>query len=930
MRDHGDFESEPSGSEESEMQSISEDEESDSSLEVVDWMEELQWCLDDINSSGEFAAFRQYTVFPNPGLQIDGNITIPLPLLPRDAEAIKSVCREAPFGKGDQTLVDTSVRKTWELDHTQFQLVNPVWKPFLDTVVKHTSSSLGMLEVSIQPHKLLLYEQGSFFKRHKDSEKTPGMVGTLVICLPSQHQGGDVHLSFGSKSQVFSTAPTSTFDLTALGWFSDVTHEIKELVSGYRLVLTYNLIQTGSIKQSANFFKDQSQKLRQLLVKWQTKAPDIDRLLYPLEHQYSETSLSLRNLKGRDAAVCQCLLEVCSASGFYLFFANMTHRECEKWDSYYDDDDEDEGTSLDTIFTSDGTPISSNHYVDVEDILGGNIFEGRSPDSEDEGDFTGNESTPAAYRYHNTVAMIVPKRCLDQYLQHSAGRYVDNILSFLSKDLEQCQDSATKTSALSFMRKALQRNKNTPGITSSVIAQWAIKMNDDPLYQEAVKASIIGTSMNHETLKVVSHHLDSCFSDKPDAVVWDKWIGEMMNGVITLDGASSVLNSLEPLLQSQPLRSSFRHWALEKIYSRLQNKAQLFPADFGFIIDAIKSRRNDSEWIMTNLLPALTSSGTRELLYQILSAIFIMRTRPDFAAVEKKLFQSILESCYQKLSIGQGDFPAQPQFRSDQMVTYHRPSEELHKSSPLAQFTTLVDQSLSLRFPEQAVQLIEETTKSFSNKPTNWQGCNISLTSTVEFMNSVSTVLENQEVPVSDTLKSFFETLALHGIRKNLPTPPQKLPGWSHKPHKCHNGISCKDCESLNEFLVSTTEKVWRFPAAERRRSHIEHSLDRKLFKLETDRRGRTPYTLVVTKLGREYATDFARFQGTLQNLDKILAPLRRLFMRQVLGDSNYREMVMLESLRLDHEQSTVTGVKRPRSSADETDDVVYMGKRVK
>jgi len=33
---------------------------------------------------------------------------------------------------GDQTMVDDSVRKTWELDHTQFRLSNPRWQAFLD------------------------------------------------------------------------------------------------------------------------------------------------------------------------------------------------------------------------------------------------------------------------------------------------------------------------------------------------------------------------------------------------------------------------------------------------------------------------------------------------------------------------------------------------------------------------------------------------------------------------------------------------------------------------------------------------------------------------------------------------------------------------------------------------------------------------------
>jgi hypothetical protein len=49
--------------------------------------------------------------------------------------------------------------------------------------------------ISAQLYKLLLYEKGAFFKPHKDSEKTPGMFGTLVICLSSAHEGGDIVLT---------------------------------------------------------------------------------------------------------------------------------------------------------------------------------------------------------------------------------------------------------------------------------------------------------------------------------------------------------------------------------------------------------------------------------------------------------------------------------------------------------------------------------------------------------------------------------------------------------------------------------------------------------------------------------------------------------------------------------------------------------------
>lgn len=80
----------------------------------------------------------------------------------------------------------------------------------------------------------------------------PGMFATLVICLPSEHMGGEVYLRHGQKQRIFETGPVSAFGLSALAWYSDVQHEINPVTSGYRLVFTYNLVQNqDEPKQSA-------------------------------------------------------------------------------------------------------------------------------------------------------------------------------------------------------------------------------------------------------------------------------------------------------------------------------------------------------------------------------------------------------------------------------------------------------------------------------------------------------------------------------------------------------------------------------------------------------------------------------------------------------------------------------------------------------
>lgn len=89
-----------------------------------EWKLEFAGNLNAIETFGDFACMTCRSAFTNPGLQVDDAL-IPLPLLPRDAETIKAKCEQAP--RGDDTLIDVSVRNTWRLDASQFRCSNPAW-----------------------------------------------------------------------------------------------------------------------------------------------------------------------------------------------------------------------------------------------------------------------------------------------------------------------------------------------------------------------------------------------------------------------------------------------------------------------------------------------------------------------------------------------------------------------------------------------------------------------------------------------------------------------------------------------------------------------------------------------------------------------------------------------------------------------------------
>ena len=107
-----------------------------------------------------------------PGLEVAGVGPIALPLEAHQATAIKKKSRQAPYGKGTLTLVDTDVRRVWEIDADQIALANPEWPAVLGRVVATVQSELGLEKQKLDAHlyKLLLYEPGSFFLRIKTAK----------------------------------------------------------------------------------------------------------------------------------------------------------------------------------------------------------------------------------------------------------------------------------------------------------------------------------------------------------------------------------------------------------------------------------------------------------------------------------------------------------------------------------------------------------------------------------------------------------------------------------------------------------------------------------------------------------------------------------------------------------------------------------------
>jgi hypothetical protein len=117
---------------------------------------------------------------------------------------------------------------------------------FILTKVK---KALGVenLDVTAKFQNILVYEGGSFFKLHTDSEKEQGMFGTMAIQARSVFKGGAMKIQHNGETVAIDLAKHES---CVTAWYADCPHELEPLTSGVRVVLVYNLIHASADKVS--------------------------------------------------------------------------------------------------------------------------------------------------------------------------------------------------------------------------------------------------------------------------------------------------------------------------------------------------------------------------------------------------------------------------------------------------------------------------------------------------------------------------------------------------------------------------------------------------------------------------------------------------------------------------------------------------------
>lgn len=745
-----------------------------------------------------------------PGLEVGELGALSLPLGKTQARKLIKLCRQAPYGKGMETLVDIDVRRTWELGPDQFELTNPKWGKLVEEIVAIVQQELGLEDRRLTAHlyKLLVYETGGFFLPHRDGEKLDRMVATLVIVLPSVCEGGELIVSHdGWQYEIQFSGATSGYELSYAAFYADCEHEVRPLRSGHRLCLTYNVTLAKSRSKrgiSAPSYGAAVTGISNLLVHWR-EHEDRQKIAVTLDHRYTQDGLSMDTLKGIDRARAEVLFEAAEQADCVAHLALVTLWQCGQaeggyeeypygggYGGYHRSDFEDEDDYDDTggeyemgeIFDH---CLSANHWtdhhgnvvrlgeihLDEEEIVSKVPLEEGDPNSEDFEGFTGNAGMTLERWYHRSAIVIWPR---EKHFSVLCGAGTDAAIGGLQPLVNRLKQTAKA--------KQEKQRRDCLSFAAAIIDSW--QGSDRNTWNEA-------DPVNRNIFLPLLQELND-----PDLV--RRFLSRVMVG----DGGMQ-------------LDRSFGRFCKHHGWGN-------FKAELMSVIEA-------------------STAATINRNAELLATLCLQRDRNTERI---KLCTQLAERAIKALEA----FDKQPPENNWQL-------REIDRSVLLI---SLVKAMLAINAVKPLSRLIDHALTRVDRY--DLTGAHLSAIFSLESRIA--------KLPVANDAISHWLGACRHQLENRTAQAPQK-PTDYRRADKL--SCTCGDCSALSTFLARPDQKQGRFPLAKKRRQHLHQIIDGNGCDLThvTERRGR-PFTLVCTKTMASYVAACQIHERDLQNLTRIIA----------------------------------------------------------
>lgn len=791
-------------------------------------LKRLEALLAGVERAGDF--FVQGSLdAPIPRVEIDGVGVLSFPVPASQIEAVIKRAHRAPYGRGEHTIVDTSVRNAWQLDCADVRIAGKAWEKTFHQIMSTVIAGLGCsgMDVSATLYKLLVYETGGLFRPHRDTEKTDGMFGTLVVVLPSAHSGGELIIRHGTREVSVNLSTPDISELRFAAFYADCEHEVRPITHGSRVCLTYNLSLPDKRKKkqqaalTAPLYEREVAAGAEMLRATFREGGAPMKLTWLLEHQYSAAGLSFAGLKGQDAARVQVLSQAAERAGCAAHLGVVHIEETGPaephfemygyggWHSRWQDDDgSDEEEDLaeeneaavradfDVIEVSDAWHYV-DHWVDAEnrsvdfgklplkenELLPAGALDDAVPDEQRLTEATGNEGASFERSYRRAALVIWPRhRSADVLLEGG----VRAVMPYLKHIAQRC----SLPSASRAERAAAH------SIAARVVRAWKRELADAFELMDGEEPS--------------RPNMVTVLGQLADAALLEAFVTDIV--ARTYDGSEN-----EALAANAALLGPRRAVEL------LTNLARAHvPSHRGDCVDLLsrlvheQDRALDSAWLR----------GLRKLAAAIIEALPKRQKRGAMS----------------DLNDGQG-----------RPYDIRRPTE-----ADAEMVVTLLDSLAAIDAPDlrRAACDAVAAARSFDSARV--------IVSALSLMPA----RDGKRISADDGFQHLWHHAATILLARSE-HPPEAPKDWRQKERiRC----TCVDCRELQTFMLDPVERMHRFRLRKDRRRHLHEQIQRHGLDMthETERRG-SPQTLVCRKTRRTYERQCAEHKADVMAMSALL-----------------------------------------------------------
>ncbi|OAV95941.1 hypothetical protein PTTG_26514 [Puccinia triticina 1-1 BBBD Race 1] len=832
----------------------------------VDLKARLLQSFEAITAPGSFAAWEALPTTPPAGLFVDGVGQITMPLGEGQIRNLIKKAHQAPYGRRSETLVDLSVRNTWEINGDQLFFLDPTWQGYLLDLSKVVASKLGING----PIRVLL------ITGMHSTEKTPGMFGTMIICLPSAHTGGEVVARHNGEVMVLSTsdAPQSF-----ACWYSDVSHEVLPVQSGYRCVLTYNLATwPDQTRPAAGALGLQKEPLKNALQRWlrdlsNNNAPS--HLYHTLDHEYTEASVSLNALKAKDSARVHALQQLTRELPFEIFlvllekelnggveFTGPEHRRgyrgwgCVEEDYYSDSNDTDEEDEREetghhkmtdifdteytvlSLCTLDGATLASEFPFDTGCCLVADPFESAKIDQEEYEPYMGNSGPSATHWYRRSALLIVPRAKLGEFLAQSTSsksrNNLDAALDYIQKVLSHPSDRNALLDAMSALYESAPDGAICRG-TPTDILKTALQCNHLKLFRA------VGSRHNGALPIDFFDWVQEWFATLPESERIEKyqgWLPSVIEGYPSVADRIDIIAKLSINSAGDAATLASSSWAQDQIHRCIQTflKTTQRPerSDVDLVMSALfHVNEASAPVLLTSIFEHFTHAHSIAFLLGLLSrlktqGIGTYRPNPNTVELYRNLSLHVFNR-QRKLS----------EIITPNGSTWSHCTGLLITPQDLVQFACDLFE-MGTDGASSFIQAIIAQCKTYSTEHMRdfW----------MPFLYQLIPALVSRSVSLNAPV---YQQLTRHFIKHlddktvgAIPCGPGSVLAQNPQVH-----CGCPDCGELNKFLRTNSQRVGRFRKVQAKRTHLEKQITRERIACtcETERGG-SPLTLIVVK----------------------------------------------------------------------------------